>query len=135
MSIVIDACVAVKWYCPEKNSDTASKYLTCLDQVVIPDLLYSEFANTIFKKCKLNEINLTDARAIIDHFVKLPLAVYPSSQLINSAFEIAHSIDHPVYDCIYLALAVFLKGKLISADKKFAKKLKSFDFIDQIELI
>ena len=42
-----------------------------------------------------------------------------SEPLIPSAFRLALELEHPLYDCIYLALAVETKAKLITADGKF----------------
>lgn len=36
------------------------------------------------------------------------------------ALELARLLDHPVYDCTYLALAIALERPVITADRRFA---------------
>ena len=52
-------------------------------------------------------------------FAKLPLEIRPSSTLLPAALELAIALDRPVYDSLYLALAVAEECALITADAKF----------------
>lgn len=45
-------------------------------------------------------------------------------QLSTSAIRIAAEIDHVVYDCYYLALAIRSQCALITADKRFLNKVR-----------
>ena len=35
----------------------------------------------------------------------------------------AHELDHPIYDCLYLALARRIDGQLLTSDQRFARKV------------
>jgi predicted nucleic acid-binding protein len=44
----------------------------------------------------------------------------PSAPLAVRAFHLAERLDHPIYDCVYLALAEALDTALVTADGRFA---------------
>ena len=46
----------------------------------------------------------------------------PIHDLAERAMQITFEIDHPVYDCLYLACAEITDSDLITADKRFADK-------------
>ena len=60
-----------------------------------------------------------------DELVNLPeiVTLHRGDELIDRAAEIAVEIDHPVYDCLYLACAEATASALITADRRFATKL------------
>jgi predicted nucleic acid-binding protein len=37
----------------------------------------------------------------------------------------AVDLHHPVYDCLYLSLAVLRRARMVTADERFAKKVQS----------
>jgi predicted nucleic acid-binding protein len=47
-------------------------------------------------------------------------------ELVHKALELAIEMDATVYDCIYLALAIFADARLITADAQFAKKAEKY---------
>jgi len=118
-SLVVDASVAIKWYLPEIHAVAA---IRCLDDnfsLFIPDLFLAEFGNILWKKCRIGEISHADALTIFSALEKVPLENFRLEALIMPAFELATGLDRPIYDCIYLALAVIEKCKLLTADRKF----------------
>ena len=82
-----------------------------------PDLLLPEFANTIWKKVRRGEIArpepfLNELRSLSEL-----IALYPAEVLIERASHLAFELDHPVYDCLYLACARITDTPLVTADK------------------
>ena len=56
----------------------------------------------------------------------LPLwfeALPPAAELHKAAFEMAHELGHPVYDCLYLALAEREQALVVTADRVFAARV------------
>ena len=51
------------------------------------------------------------------------VSLCPIDALIARAAETAQELDHPVYDCLYLACAEATESVLVTADRKFAKKV------------
>ena len=122
MNLVVDASVAMKWLIDEPGSDAA------LDlqghDLMAPTLLRIEAAN-VFRTLAAKKILDTDAATdLFGLLQQAPMDMAdPDDALEGHALELALELNHPVYDCIYLALAERLDRTLITADKKFLKAL------------
>ena len=83
-----------------------------------PDFVLVELANIIWKKARLGEIG--DPHAYFQELSRIREAVVLSSSadLIERAAQIAAQIDHPVYDCLYIACAEETGSALITADRR-----------------
>ena len=46
--------------------------------------------------------------------------VVPNEQLLPEAIRLALTHQHPVYDCLYLALALARREPLVTADRRLA---------------
>ena len=118
MKFVVDASVAVKWFADEPLFDKAR----ALQQhsLAAPDLIFAEVANVMWKLWRRGV--LTDARyaARGEALKDAPLMVTPVGDLLASAMRLARELDHPVYDCFYLALAVREGCPAVTADQRFA---------------
>lgn len=59
-----------------------------------------------------------------------PLTV-PSSmkQLMAAAARLANDLDHPVYDCMYLALALQEQRPVITADRRFYNVVRDHPYL------
>ena len=51
------------------------------------------------------------------------LTPVPDGWLLDAAIALAYELKHPVYDCLYLALADSLETAVVTADQKFANKV------------
>ena len=120
MKLTVDASVVVKWYVSENHSAEARLLLAHRLERHAPDILLAEFANTIWKKARRNEIS--DPRAYFDELPHLRKVVnlHAGGDHIERATQISLEIDHPVYDCLYLACAEATGSMLITADQKLA---------------
>ena len=49
----------------------------------------------------------------------------PTAPLASRAIELALELDHPVYDCFYLALAEAEKTELVTADLRLEGRVRS----------
>lgn len=47
----------------------------------------------------------------------------PTVGLLNSALDVALTLEHPVYDCLYLALAEQHEAHLVTADTRLLNRL------------
>jgi predicted nucleic acid-binding protein len=123
MSLVVDASVVIKWFVDEPLHENARQILTGREELHAPDLLTSEIGNIAWKKTMRGEIEETQAQSIVSSLYDLPIKLHPSAELIDRALEIALAIEHPVYDCLYLACAETVGSRLVTADEKFKKAL------------
>lgn len=119
--VIVDTSVVVKWFVIEDLRAEARQLLEGTDSLLAPDVLLAEFANVMWVKARNNEIDFALALEAIDSITgERDLRLYPSAPLLRRAFELAHALRHPTYDCIYLALAESLDMPLITADQRFA---------------
>ncbi len=118
MTVVVDASVAVKWVIPEVLSEQAQSVRGGADRLLAPDLLLPEAANALWKKLTRREISAGEAAQAIDLLMASGLDLRPSGPLLGRALALARRLRHPVYDCIYLALAQAEGATLITADRR-----------------
>jgi predicted nucleic acid-binding protein len=117
---VVDASVAIKWLIDEPLSEHAARLLDSDVPLVAPELIYAEAANALWAIARRGQIDIADVHEALDVLAVAPLTV-PSSmrQLMAAAARLANDLDHPVYDCLYLALALQEERPLITADRRF----------------
>jgi len=123
MTFVVDASVAVKWVIPEVLSDQASSLRGRADRLLAPDLLLPEAANALWKKLARREITAREAAQAIDLLMASGLDLRPSGPLLARALTLAWRLRHPVYDCLYLALAQAEGATLITADHRLLARV------------
>lgn len=120
--VLIDASIAVKWVIDEPGS--AAAVLLLDRRLAAPDLLCPECANILWKKVSRRELSAEEAdvaaRALEAAEVEL-LAMRP---YLAAAAALASELDHPAYDCIYLATADAMALPLVTADERFIRKLR-----------
>ena len=122
---VVDASVAIKWFLPEVHGDAALRLLDADHNLLVPDLLFPEIGNILWKRVRRGEATAKEAAATLNAFVALPLRVHPCRRLLPLALEIAVRVQRSVYDSLYLAVAVLQNCPLVTADLKLYNTLKS----------
>ena len=132
MIVVIDASVAVKWYLPEADVDIAERFLSDEYELHAPELILSEFGNILWKKSRTGEIETNIVRASVANFKALPITLHSHKELIEPAVAGAVATGQTVYDWVYLALAVSMSVKFVTADRRFFYALKNTDLEDRI---
>lgn len=118
MSLVVDASVAIKWFVREGLHEEASALLEHQAPLYAPDLIVSEVTNVAWKKVTRGDIEPDQARDIARAIRGGVPALYPSAELNARALEIALALDHPVYDCLYVACAQITETVLVTADMR-----------------
>ena len=122
--IVIDASVGVKWFLPEVHAVEARAWRYGPDELHVPSFFFHlEIANILWKKVRSAEIARSDAGLILSQLPALPLTRHPETPLLGAAFDLAEQTQRTVYDCIYLALAVQLGARMVTADKRLCNGL------------
>ena len=93
-----------------------------------PDLIFAEVANVMWKLWRKGVLTNAHYAARGEALKDAPLVVTPVRDLLASAMRLERELDHPVYDCFYLALAVREGCPVITAAghpylSKFIQKL------------
>lgn len=127
MRTVLDASAAVHVV---MRTDRAAELIAALencDLVLAPALFHAEVANTLWKYVRAGVIDkqaaltrLEEARGLIDSFE-------PDDELATEAMSQAILHDHPVYDLLYLVLAMRYGARLLSADGKLMRLAARID--------
>jgi predicted nucleic acid-binding protein len=133
---VVDASVVVKWFVPEIHSEAARRLLALPREYVGPDLLFAEAANTIWKKIRRKELPADEGPRLVADIGRIAVETVTCRALAEDAFALANATGRTVYDAMYLALAVRLDTRLITADERLEAALRNVPAVaDHIELV
>lgn len=119
--LVIDASVAIKWFVSEPDSDLAERILTSSVRLVAPQLLLLEIANGLWKNVLKKLISEDDATAALREAPSIIEFLHADQSLAAQALAMAMELEHPFYDCLYIALASHLKTVCITADMRLIR--------------
>lgn len=122
-ALVIDASVAVKWYVEEAGSAEATTLVT--ERLFAPDLLLVEAGNVFWRKVRQGAMQVAQATEALRVLPSAFEQVLPAAELADRALALAVFLDHPVYDCIYLALAERLGAPLVTDDARLRARLEA----------
>ena len=125
---IVDASVAVKWVVEEPLRDVARDLLGQSEELYAPDFVLVEVASALAIKAMRQEISLRQAIEGAKAIERFYDQLQPTQQLIQQAMKFAFAIEHPVYDCLYLACAEALTTVVVTADSRFDAKAKSNGF-------
>jgi predicted nucleic acid-binding protein len=136
MNLVMDANVLIKFYVPEILSDRAERLLAKVEKqdidLLVPDLIYLEAGNILWKKQRLKELTRSEVEEITDAVLSLPLKIEASKSLLPLAVNIATAYGITVYDASYLSLAKVYETTLMTADRRLVDVLAKTDLKDSI---
>lgn len=103
--VVVDASIAVRWFANEPGAERASRLLVQERPLIAPDLMPVEAVNAWWKKVRRGEMERIDLEQAIVNLLALGIVWHSSTGLLTRAARLALEFEHPVYDCLYLALA------------------------------
>jgi len=102
--------------------------------VVAPDILVAETGNALWKAFRSGVIGREDFQRSLHETLKIG-EFTPAIVLSERAAELAMDIDHPIYDCLYLALCEQRDLPLITADRRLAEKANESTDITVINVL
>lgn len=112
----------MKWLIDEPGSDAA--FALQGHDLVAPALMRVEAANVLRTLTKKKVLKAETAGDLLRLLQQAPMDIVdPDDALEQRALELALELEHPVYDCLYLALSDRLDRMLITADKRFLRAL------------
>ena len=135
MTRVVDASVACKWYFEEPHSADARALALAHPVLVAPDLIVAECANVAWRRVRYGQVPLEQAESFLNALPDWFEELTPSAELHQSAFRIARSLDHPVYDCLYIALAARDAAPLVTADKALVRRVRETVWRELVQLL
>lgn len=121
--IIVDASVAVQWIV-EEDTSTLSDALLLRRDLASPDLLLIEVANALRRKVWVGDISLDQAKAGLNLIRDKTRILKVQPELLDRALEMSHAMYHPIYDCIYLALAEANHAALVTYDQELIERAR-----------
>ena len=121
-TLVVDASVALKWVLPEDDSDLAERLLDWKGWLHAPAFIFIEMANALWYQMRSGKLSAAEAAGCMADLRQAPLVIWDGEEPLPSTLEWARTLDHAVYDCAYLALALHLDGAYVTADQRFWRK-------------
>lgn len=136
-SVVLDANVWLKVFVLESDSLAAERLVMSEPSYVVPDLLFAEYANVIWAKRRAQELTDQAAEHAMSGLQAMrgSMTVVSSAELAAEALKIALDLDHPVYDCFYLALAERADVPLVTADSQLYRAVRRRDRGRKVRLL
>jgi predicted nucleic acid-binding protein len=125
MALIVDASVAIKWFIDEPGSDLARRLWRGEPDLFAPDLIVAEVCNAAWRKVRLGQSDPIQAKEIAARLRHGVLELRPTAPLASRAIELALDLDHPVYDCFYLALAEAENVGFVTADRRLESRLRN----------
>lgn len=123
--IIVDASVALKWVLPEENSAAARALWQ--EDLAAPDFWIVELANALWRRTIQKELSYKEAARRLTRLHQAPVRTLLTVDHIDDAFRLAAELEHPVYDCLYLAAAMREGAQLVTADHRFARRIQAHD--------
>jgi predicted nucleic acid-binding protein len=120
MSLIVDASVAVKWFLDEEGCEEARRLLDS-ESLLAPDLILLETYNAVWKRWRRGEARASQLGELV-HLLRQALErLIPLGELATEAAALSRELRHPIYDCVYIALAARERGWLITTDQRLVK--------------
>lgn len=120
--LVIDASVMVKLLVDEPLTEAARQAVATRDDCIAPDLIHVEIASALAKKVRLFGLPVAEAMAGLESYGEFIAQIVDSQAYFRDAMSLSIAIDHSLFDCLYLALAIDRRCPLLTADVKFADR-------------
>lgn len=119
-ALVIDASIAVKWVVEEEGTGAALGLRSGF-RFLAPELMIAECANILWKKVKRGELVPGEARMASQLLERAGIEFVSMQGTLVQATELAVSLSHPAYDCIYLGVALKRERRFVTADQRLLR--------------
>ncbi len=116
--LVIDSSAFAKLFVPEDGSARTLELATKAEKLLAPDYIMTETANTLWKYVRWQGMPADRALDRLDVAQRYQIELVPSEELLAEALAIACELPHPLYDCLYLLLALRGGQTLATADAR-----------------
>jgi predicted nucleic acid-binding protein len=120
-SRVFDASVVVKLITLEEGSADARKAFELTDAPLVTDWTMLEVGHALWKRYSRSQATADEVSAAFQILDRLGFDVHSAAEYTSFAFALAVEQRHPIYDCLYVALALAEGAPLVTADARQAE--------------
>jgi len=110
------------------HTEAALRLLNPQHRLYAPDFFLVEMDNVVCKRVRRGECTAAEGRKVRAALRQVPVQTHPAVALLDPAYEIAIRTDQSLYDCLYVALAMLVKGRMVTADRQFYEALAAGPF-------
>ena len=100
------------------TGEQASRLLASAWDLTAPSHWRAEFANVVWKTVRQGRLDIERVDGILAAAEALPIAPVETSELWRGAVARAITVDHPVYDVLFVELAIRLGTQVASYDRQ-----------------
>ena len=122
MRVILDASAAIEVVLRRSKASQFAELLEQADEVLAPDLLVAELANTMWKYHQFEKLELNACHHALDFGLGLVDVLVSCKDLYREAFLLSRTAQRPVYDMFYLALAQREDACLLTTDTGLKKE-------------
>ena len=122
--MIVDASVAVKWLVEEDLSEAATRLATH-DDLVAPDILDLEVAQTLTRKVRQRLLPQSAAEELWVDFARATVRRVAWQGHAQPALALSFRLRATFVDCLYLAIAIDLDDTVVTADERFVRAVRS----------
>jgi predicted nucleic acid-binding protein len=130
---VLDASVAAKWMLPSGGESLHAEALAWLTRytngeltLIVPDLFWIEVGNVLWRAVRCARLTKLEAQLAMAGLQGREIETMSTTNLIDTALEIAITYQRTMYDSIYVALAKQQETYLVTADEKLANAVAAY---------
>lgn len=123
MTVVVDASVAVRWTIAMSLSEAAERLLRSRKTLIAPDLIIVEVTNAFAFHLRDRTDRVQRALDGLEFLPRWFAELVPAPVLRHRAIAFAMELQHPAYDCFYLALAASRGATMVTTDEHFLRKV------------
>ena len=131
---VFDASALIKYVIDEEETLIVEQIVDALlnddeAMIYVPDLLFIECANILWKKVRRGEVDAKTAEKEVSDLTSIELDSTPTADLMTRALQLACAHGISAYDACYLALAERLSVPLLTADDRLIRQLAGTPYL------
>jgi predicted nucleic acid-binding protein len=116
--LVLDASAVVRIIEGAEQTASFQEAVLNADLVLAPELMLTEVANAFWRLQRAGQLPAEGLQQRLSRAAELVDVIEPDRHLQVEALALACHLDHPVYDCLYLALARREAAVLLTADQR-----------------
>ena len=129
---VVDASIAFKFVFAEDDTEKARDLHRAAAEVIAPDLVLAEVGNALWRQHRRGWVTGEEIALLLRQLPLLFAELTPLPELFDAAGLISRELDHPIYDCFYVALAAQRSDLLVTADKRLLAKTRNSPWADRV---
>jgi predicted nucleic acid-binding protein len=133
-TIILDTSVAIPLVVDEPGSGAAARAVVGLE-ILVPDVFWGEVSAALVRKVRLRLRSRDDAFAAYGLLRRLVEYTVASEPLGAIAIALSLDLEHPVYDCLFLAAAIAHQAPLLTADSALCAKAVEAGLGEHIRLV